>query len=766
MSDSSLVAERPRGGAAGLAASVFDFELPETRLRVTLALLAIALLGPNIFMPAPLPAVRIEQVGMIVALFPLVRYLRRHPEARRVGPIDFAFLALTVAIAISVVLAPFVVPAVGRSIHDVFDIVRPFYYWLLYRLALTVVPSARMARLALATLFVCAVLEGAFAFLQFLAPAGFNQTITSIWATGHNLDGVIRGRRAVGTADNADVFAMLAALAALGGIWTILLLDRLPRRRGALVAIGLGMSILGFVLALSRGATIAALFGLAFGVFVVLLSRRHGRWIVAFGLAAAFAAVATGLTFVVPTPQGGQSAASRFNVSQVSTDSSVVLRVARLRLLFGGSGATEATAGLCSGSSVAPPSPGHDPSEAVSGASPAVLARDAQRKEAVASIAAALDRSYCTTHKWPVGNVSAALAAAGLSSIPADPSTGQPYSVQVGKDGYSVSARLENPADPSGPLYVATNEPNLVLNPSFDQGTSPPNSWITDGTSKATAVAGAAPFGGTSADVSLVPGGYLSQYVVYTLPNSVDYTASIWLRSLSGTEQQVRFYVTEILADGSRVSPAALATPTLPADGSWVRSAITFQTPKKGLVYTAQVIVQTATSTTTASVGVDAASLTATDVAPAYATLRDVDPATLRSTLPSWLSSPVVGLGPLNVLEIGGDPGEYALMLIRFGALGMLAYLSLFGLAAWLAFQVWRRGQRGWPAILALTGLTATAVGAVFAATTSSFYNYQLMAVYWLLLGLIAAFTLRPGAADQDAALEPAAGPTPGSPGP
>lgn len=510
--------------------------------------------------------------------------------------------------------------------------------------------------------------------------------------------------------------------------------------------------ILGLVLAVSRGVILAALVGFLFGAILVFAGRRPTRWRVALPLLTVFVvASASVLVLLPPAASGAQSlvvpAGSRFDIGGIATDPSVVLRLERLKLLFADSGEPSGTAGLCTGTTVVDTSPDHQPAvgpgETASTEPPSkeladARERDAQRKRDVSAIATALDRSYCATGSWPTGDAAPAVAAAGMPFIPTDPQTGSSYLRFLGPKGYEVSATLEDPADPDGPIFLAANEPNVVSNASFELGTSTPSDWQTDDVTRIALTSTSPKFGSKAAEVTLPPHGFLYGYVVYTLGASTDYSASIWMHSTTGTPQPVRFYLTAILADGTRITPAAFVTPTLPADGSWVRATLPFQTPSNGLVYAVQLVVQPWPTAGRAQIAVDGATFNATSQPPAFALTRDVDPATLHSTVPSWRESPVVGLGPLNVVQIGGDPGEYALMLIHFGALGFVAYLLLFGATAWLLFGAWRTSS-GYRAILALTALTGTAVGAVFAVTTALYASYQLMAVYWLLVGLVLA---------------------------
>jgi hypothetical protein len=716
---------------------ILDFERPSSRLAAALLVLAAAIVSPNIDLPGSLPVIRLDQLGLLVFLVPLVLYLKRHPEARHIGLVDFGFGALIVAITLTILLSPFLIKGLSRSPKDAVELMRPVLFWLMYRLARTCDPTDRTAFGGLGLLWVISIPIGVFALAQTLGPSGFNTTVTSLWAVGHNLDGVVRGGRAVGTMANADAFSLLAVAFAMAALWSVLLRVRLDGWRRYAIIGGFGMAVLDIVFAQSRGAIVAALGALVLGVIVVAVSRRPTRWLVSGLMFAVCVSLSLGALSLAPSQ--AQAAQARFNVGGLAKDSSVILRAGRLKLLFGGPGEPAASVGLCSGSVPASTGPGHSLANAPAASSNAASARDAQRKADVAAIAAALNASFCSSGQWPASDaaVATALAGAGLSTAPVDPATREPYSIQSGANGYVVSATLETPGDPDGPTYVASSSPNVILDSGFEGAGGDVAEWQWDSGSTAT-TAPTGRFGSHSAAVKLSPDGWFTNYVVYTLAPSTDYAMSVWLRSTDGAAHRIQLSASEILADGSRVSPACADEPTLPADGSWVRASCHFVAPAKGLVYVEEFAIETLPGDGGASIAVDGATFTAGTLAPAYALTRDVDPSRIASGQPSFLQSPIVGLGPPKDYEIGGDPGEYVLILLRYGALGLLAYLILFIAAAVAALKVWR-ASTGAVSALALTALTMTAAGSVFAATTPSYFNNQMMYVYWLLIGLAVA---------------------------
>jgi hypothetical protein len=100
----------------------------------------------------------------------------------------------------------------------------------------------------------------------------------------------------------------------------------------------------------------------------------------------------------------------------------------------------------------------------------------------------------------------------------------------------------------------------------------------------------------------------------------------------------------------------------------------------------------------------------------------------------------VIGAGPRKDIELGTVDNEYALFLDRYGALGTLAYLALFAGALLLSARAWFKGSDV-VATMGLVMVTFTALLGLFNVTAGSYYHFQIMAVYWLLAGTLAAAT-------------------------
>ena len=163
-----------------LLVNPFDFELAAGRNLAFLLLLVAAILSPNITMPGGLPAIRIEQI-LLAGYLPLLGlHYWNHRELWRVGTIDVAFMALAVAMAVTLVLAPAFLSAVSWSVRDPFELARVAEYWFLFRLGLSLEPKRGLTD-ALVVLPTLGALLGLLALVQYLDPGGFNGAVTSIW---------------------------------------------------------------------------------------------------------------------------------------------------------------------------------------------------------------------------------------------------------------------------------------------------------------------------------------------------------------------------------------------------------------------------------------------------------------------------------------------------------------------------------------------------------------------------------------------------------
>ncbi len=246
-----------------LLVNPFDFELAPARELAFVFLLLAAVLSPNFSMPGSLPAIRLEQV-MLAGYLPLLGlHYWHHRELWRVGLVDLAFVALGVAMAITLAAAPLFLNAVSWSLRDPFEIARVVEYWVLFRLALTL-DAEQAWKDAVVILPGLGVLLGIFAFFQYVDPGSFNDTVTGVWAVSHNLDGVERAGRTVGTIGNANYFGAFSGLLLIVALAVIAL--RRPRRwMYGLMVLAVLCTAFSMVSAQSRTAVLGVLIALTVG---------------------------------------------------------------------------------------------------------------------------------------------------------------------------------------------------------------------------------------------------------------------------------------------------------------------------------------------------------------------------------------------------------------------------------------------------------------------------------------------------------------------
>ncbi len=738
------VLERPLTGL-GVAQKLFDFSQPEVRLRAFLLLLVAALLSPNIATPGDLPVLRLEQLLLAAFLPSLGLYLYRRRPERALHVVDLAFATLAAAVTLTLIAAPFVVDGVVHSVRDVFELARLAEYWLLFRLGLTILPDSRAWKSTAGVLLFGAVGLTIFSLLQYLRPGNFNDAITTLWATEHNLEGVIRRGRVIGTTGNANYYGIFSGFLAVFALSLVLFRERLGGWATWLAPLAASAAVLSLVMSQSRTATFAMLGAMFLGLMFVAWQRGRGpAYARAIGLFVAAAIVSVAFVEAVP-PQFG-SFHERFAPTALTEDSSVGIRVSKWRSVF--AGFLESRPDFCAGETLEtrPIVSGHEIAQhtGTSPAPPEARARDVQRKDDVIRLAAAVVDYFCANDQWPHDvPLEEALVPAHLDEMPVDPANGEPYLHYITGGGIVLGAELENPADPEGPVFTLGTIPNFVLNPSFQSGAGRPASWLTAGTgADEDAVARQTTdrlFGEQAADIDFPPGGALFQNIVYEFPAETPYTAGLWVRSPTGEDQEVQIYLTAQLTDGTVLDPVASTTITAPAEGSWIHGSVAFETPAEGRIHILRYLIRTDHDGEPASVQVDGATLTRGPFPVNFHRIQNVDPASLvAEDRPGFASSPLIGIGPRRAQQMGAVDNEYVLFLENFGILGTLAYAALWGAAMFTAWRAWRHGPSLAP-ILALSIMVFIVALAAFNITAGSFYHFQLMAVFWLLIGLLAA---------------------------
>lgn len=718
-----------------------DFARPTARRNAVLVLLAVALFSPDIGLPGGLPAIRLEQLVAIALLPMLALYIWRTPSARTAGRVDIAFAVMAVTTTTTIALAPLFLEDVNWSIRDPFELARIAEYWVLYRFGRAVLPADDGFRPVALLLCGAIALLAAFSVVQYLHPGSFNEQVTSIWTSGHNLDVVERSGRVVGTLGNANYYGIFSGFFLTFGLALILLRTHRDRLLMWAAPAAASLGVLSVVMSQSRTAVAAILGALTLGlIFVVLQRGTRAAYTRAIGLF--FAAIVVSVTFVEAVPPQFGSFHARFAPTEFTEGSALSLRITQWRSVF--AGFFEERPEFCEGQRLEAISPGSAHIPAATTGQPEsdaeTLARDVARKEAVAAISGGVLDYFCDNDRWPADMpLEEALVPAYLAKFPSDPLTGEPYPAYVRSGGFAIGAELENPADPEWPTYTLGTIPSLVLNPSFEDSDSPPGSWRTINGLDAQSQGEESLFGDGSAAVTSPPTGALYQVVAYNFPIDRDFVVAAWVRNASDVEQDVQIYIPARLAGGDTVDPYASESFTIPADGAWYHIWLPLRTPPEERMVQIQVAVRIPNNATDATIDVDGVSLTEGTFPPAFTHLRTVDPATQSTEgLPTLADSPIIGVGPRNDVSLGNVDNEYALFLDRYGVLGALSYLFLFVSAFTVALMAWRKDE-SIVAALSLTVMVFTVSLAAFNFAAGIFYHFQIMAVYWLLIGMLAA---------------------------
>ena len=711
------------------------------------AFLVAAILSPNVGMPAGLPAIRAEQLLLVLLLPSLAWYHWRDPEARRLNFLDGAFAAMGFSFALTLVYAPLRLPGVSFSLRDPFELARLAEYWLAYRLGLSAAVWPGTARGLFAFAGLAALGGGAFALVQYLEPDGFNEAVTAVWTPARHLDALDRTGRAVGTVGNSNYFGLASGLF-LSLCLAAIVLRTASRRWAWLAYAGTAAAVLGLVLSQSRTATFATLAALGVG-FAALVLTRGKRAAYLPATAVVLVAAAASIAFVELVPPDFGSYHARFAPRELTEGSSLGIRLSRWRSIF--AGFSEGGPAFCETGEVPgiPPERGHEPAAAESGADAAARERDARRKADVQAVARAILRSYCDRRRWPVDEpLAEVLVPRYLAALPSDPLTGEPYAAYVASGGFTVVARLEDPGDPEGPWYTVGTLPNMVLNPSFESGRGNPDGWRAIQGASAAVVSGGR-YGSRAAHLVVPPGGLVYQNVVFEFALHRPYAVGIWAKASGERPQSLQLYLAGDFADGPRRDPFVTREAEIPADGAWHHVGLTFETGSVRMT-TLQVILR-GSGGAPLEVLVDGATLNEGPLPLAFPTAVDVDPARLvPGDLPTFADSPLLGVGPRKDIQLGAVDNEYALFLDRYGLAGTAAYVVLLLAGAFVGWRAYRRSASTWGSAAGFALAASFALLAVFNVAAGSFYHFQLMAIVWGWAGAAAGFAsapFQPGAA-------------------
>lgn len=680
-------------------------------------ILAAAVATPAVPMPFGLPDLRLEQALAVPALLLL---LRHRPPPRRLlaglGPIDAALLALGAVTALSILHAGLVLGE-HLSPRDGYEVVKLVLYWTLFRFALVAGARPVARRTACTALFAAAVAAALVALAQYIDLPGARAAAAG-WVPAHHLRALARDGRAFGPAANPNYFGALMALVTLAAL--AVRAERAPQG-GRWAAAAMAAGALGVVLSGSRGALVLLGAGLVtFWLLTLgrgLLGPRVLRATALLG--GAFLAA---VLLVEAVPRGRQDYLTRVAGALSPTgDSDLALRLERWRGWLGGRGqGAESVPAPALGGTGLPTAPAE------------ARARDARRKEDVRWLVAAVERFRAATGALP--GTPDALVPGFLGALPADPADGAPYRYERTASGFTVAARLEDPADPDYPLFAAGDVGNYLQNGDAEGGEGgraagfralPGTAW--ERTSRA------ALFGDYGIAFRGSQGTPPRRAAVYqqrslNRPGGAPLTAAVWVRLMPESRGEVFLYVNVYYTDGGRADPYArvAADPTRP--GVWQRLSLTI-TPEAGRrvdfigVYLLSDDFQ-------GEAHADGFELVDGSVPVSFPGLREANP-TGADLGARFRRSPLLGSGPGKAAGGATVDNEYLLVLGRYGLVGLAAYLALWVVLLRAALRVTRAGAP----------LAAAVVGGVvglllFNLVAGSLYQLQLMGLFWPLVGL------------------------------
>jgi len=736
---------QPIAGKHGLRGWLL--RVSDARRKIVFAALPAAVLLPAVTVSSRLPDVRLEQVLLPYAL--LVLWIEwRRGSTLTVGLLDWVFAALAVSTLTSIVLSPLILHT-HLSPHDFYELLKLGLYYGLYRLALSALATARDRRRFLGLFLVAGSLSAAFGVAQYFDWFHVNSWLTPHYAPDPHLNVLRTSGRVVGTIANPNYFGILCAIVAIGSLLYFWLsapaapaaaTERGPvrgRLSAVLPAVAASLASLGIVMSGSRtailalGATLAALLAFAVGRRMTRQLPRLAGGMVALAVLLAFA-----VAVVEVFPRGQVDYLARVGGGlNAGDDASFGLRLARWRSVLD-SWLPGRSGGFASGHYLRT-------SVHATGVPPAgagAIARDGQRKADLLRIADAMDAFHSATQRWPVPQgLAADLVPRFLPALPADPSTAQPYTVMSAVTGYSLVAQLENPADPDYPTYAIGSSPNYLINGDLERGGDRPSNWETISGTSVTDEHGEALYGDRSL---LFQGGAdragqrtgVYQQRFFGWPTGTPLVATVWVKLLTVTSGQLEVYANVVYADGERADPLSRISADMTKTDVWQRVSLGMVPPAgKTLAFMGVYVISDGFR---GQALLDGFQLVDGPVPLAFAMTGEAPPANSAGFNPEAMLrlSPLIGVGPEKGEQGSSLDDEYLLYAARYGVVGIVLYMALYLGTLALAVRAFIRGA---PSARPLSGLIALTVVAflIFNITAGSFYELQLMAIFWLLAG-------------------------------
>lgn len=705
------------------------------RIALLVAILVSAVLLPPLTARGFKPEVRPEQVLALVAGAWLVRDWWRAGRPLRPMPIDWLFVALGLSVSASILYAPVALGS-DLSARDGYEVLKLGLYWVLFRFAWVTgnETGARAAGSALRVLLAGGALAGTFALMQYYDWFGLNGWATPRWAPDHHLRTLAEDARTVGTLGNANYHGMLSALVLLAAISWL----SLPRSgRCGLVstwvaAAGAAGGAIGLVTSASRGATVAFIAAL---IVVAAASRRTGgstsrRLLVVTG-GAGLALLAV-VVLVQTAPRGREDYLTRMaHAFGADPEGSLRLRLESWRSagLPWRRDAREADA-------VAPAPVGQVAVTGVPSAGEAAAVRDRQRKLDLATIGDALDRYRAGQGSLP--SDLQALVPEYLAALPSDPE-GRAYDYQPRRDGYTLAARLEDPADPDFPLYARGSGGSYLHNGSLEAGGMRAEAFQVIPGTRYQVIEGEGLFGARAALFAgnpENPGGRAALYQQRYLgrSNSGPLTAAVWVKLLPSAAGDLSLYTNLYYADGTRADPHSRVAVDGTRPGVWQRvTAPVTPDPSRRITYAGVYLMAEGF---TGEALLDGFELVDGTLPLSFPLLRESAGDGGSGTGARLRESPLLGVGPRKAEGVTPVDNEYLTIASRYGLVGLALYLALWS-GVFLA--AWRRLRHpAPPSALALRATVAAGVIGLllFNVVAGSLLHLQLMGIFWPLAGV------------------------------
>jgi O-antigen ligase len=684
---------------------------------------------------------RLEQLLLPYALLVFWTDWRRGVRPRA-GFLDWVFAGLALSTLISITVSPLILRT-SLSPRDFYELLKLALYFAILRLAMSAGIQRGFQRSVLNVFLAAGSISAALGIAQYFDWLRVNSWLSGRFAPELHLNVLKSSGRVVGTVANPNYFGILCAMVVMAALLCFWLPDEISGRNrpwmkrlmAALPAVGGLLASFGIVMSGSRTALLALGVGLLGIVAYAVARRMTGQFLrLLVGVAAIFVCAALAVVVVELVPRGQVDYVGRVGGMTAGDDASFGLRVARWRSILDAwllRSPASTTAEL------------HTPrvvvhSTGVPLGSETAISRDDQRKADLLSIARAIDAYHRDTAGWPKPyELNAALVPRYLASIPADPLTGDAYNDIAVATGYSLVAKLENPADPDYPAYGLGSSPNYLENGDFGHGGSHPSQWETISGTSIGAQSGDSLYGNkallfTGATGQQRTGVYQQRY--FGRPGGNPFTASVWVKLLPGASGSLELYANVIYADGQRTDPLTRISADMSKIGVWQRVSLWMLPPSGTSVSFVGVYVLSDSFHGQALL--DGMELVDGPIPLSFSVTREAPPSDTLGFNPDakLRQSPIIGVGPEKAVRGSAIDDEYLLYAARYGILGLALYAALYLGTLVLCLKVSiRRHARS----LALCLLAATTVVMflVFNITAGSFYELQIMAIFWILAG-------------------------------